>query len=63
MLYPPMCRSDDLSYCYQINEKIKAYNRRIGEIIQEHEQLTLMELDTARKNHTRHGLHFNKLGK
>ena len=39
----------DLSYYSQINEKIRAYNRRIGEIIQEHEQVTLMELDTARK--------------
>jgi hypothetical protein len=43
--------------------KIWAYNRRVGEIIREQEQVTLMELDTERKNHTRHGLHFNKLGK
>jgi hypothetical protein len=27
------------------------------------EQVTLLELDTERRNHTRHGLHFNKLGK
>jgi hypothetical protein len=53
----------DLSYYSLINEKIRAYNKRIGEIMREHEQVTLMELDTERKNHTWHGLHFNKLGK
>ena len=53
----------DLSYYSQINEKIRSYNRRTGEIIQEYERMTLMELDTERKNHTRHGLHFNRFGK
>jgi predicted metallo-beta-lactamase superfamily hydrolase len=53
----------DLSYYSHRNERIRAYNRRIGEIIQEHEKMTLMELNTERKNHTRHGLHFNKRGK
>ena len=53
----------DLSYYSQINEKIRAYNRRIGEIIHKYEKVTLMELDTERKNHTRHGLHFNRFGK
>jgi len=53
----------DLSYYSQINENIRTYNRKIRETIREHEQVTLMELNTERKNHTRHGLHFNKLGK
>jgi hypothetical protein len=53
----------DLSYYSQINENIRTYNRKIRETTQEHEQVALMELNTERKNHTRHGLHFNKLGK
>jgi len=53
----------DLSYYSQINEKIRTYNRKIAEIIREHEKVTLMEMDTERKNHTRNGLHFNKSGK
>jgi len=53
----------DLSYYSQINEKIRTYNRKIAEIIREHEKVTLIEMDTERKNHTRNGLHFNKSGK
>src|SRR5215475_9602059 len=53
----------DLSYYSQINEKIRTYNRKIAEIIREHEEVTLMEMDTKRKNHTRKGFHFNKSGK
>jgi hypothetical protein len=53
----------DLSYHSQINEKIRAYNSKIREIIQEHERVTLMEMDTARKDDTRYGLRFNKIGK
>jgi len=53
----------DLSYYSQINEKIRIYNRKIAEIIHEHEKVTLMEMDTERKNHTRNGLHFSKSGK
>jgi hypothetical protein len=52
-----------LSYYSQTNEKIRTYNRKLAEIIREHEEVTLMEMDTERKNHTRNGLHFNKLGK
>jgi hypothetical protein len=33
------------------------------EITQEHKQVALTEKDTDREYHTRHGLHFNKLGK
>jgi hypothetical protein len=33
------------------------------EIIREHKQVALIEIDIDRKYHTRHGLHFNKLGK
>jgi hypothetical protein len=53
----------DLSYYSQINEKTREYDKRLGEIIHEHEQVTLLELVTERRNHMRHGLHFNKLGK
>jgi hypothetical protein len=33
------------------------------ETIKEHKQVALIETDIERKYHTRHGLHFNKLGK
>jgi hypothetical protein len=33
------------------------------EITKEYEQVALIEIDIDRKYHTRHGLHFNKLGK
>ena len=33
------------------------------EITKEHKQVALKEIDIDRKYHTRHGLHFNKLGK
>jgi hypothetical protein len=33
------------------------------EITKEHKQVALIETDIDRKYHTRHGLHFNKLGK
>jgi len=33
------------------------------EIIKEHKQVALIEIDIDRKYHTQHGLHFNKLGK
>jgi len=33
------------------------------EVTKEHKQVALIEIDIDRKYHTRHGLHFNKLGK
>ena len=33
------------------------------EITNKHKQVALIEIDVDRKYHTRHGLHFNKLGK
>jgi hypothetical protein len=33
------------------------------EITKEHKQVALIEIGIDRKYHTRHGLHFNKLGK
>ena len=53
----------DLSYYSHINKGIRSFNRKLLEIAAEHKQITLIEIDMDRKYHTRHGLHFNKLGK
>ena len=53
----------DLSYYSQVNKGIRHYNEKLREITKEHKQLALIETDIDRKYHTRHGLHFNKLGK
>ena len=53
----------DLSYHSQVNKGIRSYNEKLREIIKEHKQVALIEIDLDRKYHTRHGLHFNKLGK
>ena len=47
-------------------KKIREYdpfNKKLMEIIKEHKQVALIEIDIDRKYHTQHGLHFNKLGK
>jgi hypothetical protein len=36
---------------------------KLTEIGNTHRQVDLIEINTDRKYHTRHGLHFNKLGK
>jgi hypothetical protein len=53
----------DLSYYSQVNKGIRSYNKILMEIIKEHKQVALIEIDIDRKHHTQHGLHFNKLGK
>jgi hypothetical protein len=53
----------DLSYYSQVNKGVRSYNKKLMEIIKEHKQEALIEIDIDRKYHTRHGLHFNKLGK
>jgi len=47
-------------------KKIREYdpfNKKLMEITEQHKQVALVETDTDRKYHTRHDLHFNKLGK
>jgi hypothetical protein len=53
----------DLSYYSQANKEIRSYNKKLMEIMNAYKQVTLIEIDTDRKYHTRRGLHFNKLGK
>jgi hypothetical protein len=53
----------DLSYNSQVNKGIRSFNKKLMEITKEHRQVALIEIDVDRKYHTRHGLHFNKLGK
>ena len=53
----------DLSYYSKVNEGIRSYNKKLMEITKEHKQVALIETDRDRKYHTRHGLHFNTLGK
>jgi hypothetical protein len=51
----------DLLYHSQVNKGIRSYHKKLMKITKEHKQVALIEID--RKYHTRHGLHFNKLGK
>ena len=53
----------DLSYYSPENKGIRPFNKKLKEITKEHKQVALIEIDTDRKYHTQHGLHFNKLGK
>jgi hypothetical protein len=53
----------DLSYYSQVNNEIRSYNDKLRDIVNEHKQVALIEMDFDRKYHTRHGLHLNKLGK
>ena len=53
----------DLSYYSTEYKGIRSFNKKLMEITKEHKQVALIEIDTDRKCHTRHGLHFNKLGK
>jgi len=53
----------DLSYHSQLNKRIRSYNKKLLEIIKNHRQVAQIKIDTDRKYHTQHGLHFNKLGK
>ena len=53
----------DFSYYSQENKGIRSFNKKLMEITKEHKQVALKEIDMDRKYHTRHGLHFNKLGK
>jgi hypothetical protein len=53
----------DLLYYSQVNKGERSYNKKLLEIIKEQKQVALIEKETDRKYYTRHGLHFNKLGK
>jgi hypothetical protein len=53
----------DLSYHSQVSKGIRSYNKKLIEIAKEHKQVAQTEIDIYRKYHTRHGLHFSKLGK
>jgi len=52
-----------LSYYSQENKGISSFNKNLMEITKDHKQIAPIEIDIDRKYHTRHGLHFNKLGK
>jgi hypothetical protein len=52
-----------LSYHSQVNKGIRSDNKKLMEIAKERKQVALIEINIDRKYHTRHGLHFNKLGK
>jgi hypothetical protein len=52
----------DLLYYSEVNEGIRSYNKKVMEIIKEHKEVDLLDIDIARK-YTQHGLHFNKLSK
>ena len=53
----------DLSYYSKVNKDIRSYNERLRDITKLHKQVALIDMDIDRRYHTRHGLHFNKLGK
>jgi hypothetical protein len=53
----------DLSYHDKVNKGIRSYNEKLREMTKQHTQVALIEIDIDKKYHTRHGLHFNKLGK
>jgi hypothetical protein len=51
----------DLSYYSQVNKGIRSYNKKLMEIILEHKQIALIEIDIDKKCHTQHGQHFNNI--
>jgi hypothetical protein len=53
----------DLSYYSQENKGIRSFNKKLMEITKEYKQVALIEIDIDRKYHSRHGVHFSKLGK
>jgi len=52
----------DLPYHSQVNKGIRSYNKKLMEITKEHKHVALIEIDIDRQYHTRHALHFNKVG-
>jgi hypothetical protein len=46
-----------------MNNEIRKYNRKLFKIAQAYDHITFTELDTNRSLFTKHGLHFNKIGK